>query len=479
MRYGRQEPTQALVLPYTSTRGMEAVEAYEQSGKKAYDWQALQLADIMAVDDNGLWVHQKYGLSVPRRNGKNEVVVARELWGLLNGEHICHTAHRTTTSHSAWVRLCKILADLGYTEVTRQTTQKPPDNSYKTGKQYGLESIALTNGGEIVFRTRTTSGGLGEGFDLLVIDEAQEYTDSQESALIYTVTDSMNPQTLYCGTPPTATSAGTVFLNMRSDCLTGESYDSGWAEWSIPAYTDDYKDVDLWYETNPSMGYHLTERKIRSEIKTGKEVDFNIQRLGVWLRYNQKSSITEGEWDALQVETLPEFDQSHDMYVGIKYSKFLDTVAMTIAIKTQDGNIFVESIDCRSTKTGDDWILAFLQNRHIAQIVIDGASGQETLRDEILDAQIYTPVVLPRVAEIIKAHRTFEQELNAGTIIHMDQPALRDSVSNCEKRPIGSAGGWGYKSLIEDVDCSLLDSTVLAVWAARTATESFVQEITY
>lgn len=33
------------------------------------------------------------------------------------------------------------------------------------------------------FRTRTSTDGLDEGFDLLVIDEAQEYTEDQESAL--------------------------------------------------------------------------------------------------------------------------------------------------------------------------------------------------------------------------------------------------------------------------------------------------------
>lgn len=43
--------------------------------------------------------------------------------------------------------------------------------------------------------------GLGEEFDLLVIDEAQEYTDDQASALKYVVTDSRNPQTIFCGTP--------------------------------------------------------------------------------------------------------------------------------------------------------------------------------------------------------------------------------------------------------------------------------------
>ena len=102
-RLGRQTPTQALVLPYDETKGGEAVELYEQGGRTAMDWQKVLLYDMMAVDDDGLWVHSKFGLPVPRRNGKSEVDKMRELWGLFHGEHILHTAHRTTTKHSAWI----------------------------------------------------------------------------------------------------------------------------------------------------------------------------------------------------------------------------------------------------------------------------------------------------------------------------------------------------------------------------------------
>ena len=87
--------------------------------------------------------------------------------------------------------------------------------------------------GDIQYRTRTGSGGLGEGFDLLVIDEAQEYTDDQRSALSYTVTSSQNPQTIMCGTPPTNVSKGTVFPKFWSGCLQGKEQDAYWAEWAV------------------------------------------------------------------------------------------------------------------------------------------------------------------------------------------------------------------------------------------------------
>ena len=210
-------------MPYEQTKGAEAVSLYNSTGRTAQEWQEIQLYDIMAVNDEGLWTHMKYGYSVPRRNGKSEILIMRALWGLLNGERVLYTAHRTTTSHNAWEKVIERLAKANYTE----------KDDFKTTKQFGLERIEWLKGDGIInFRTRSSKGGLGEGYDLLIIDEAQEYTADQESALKYVVTDSQNPQTLMCGTPPTAVSSGTVFYQYRRDTLSGTNVDSGWAEWS-------------------------------------------------------------------------------------------------------------------------------------------------------------------------------------------------------------------------------------------------------
>ncbi|MCD7917630.1 MAG: phage tail protein, partial [Clostridiales bacterium] len=109
VKKGRQTPTQAVTLPYEVTHGAEAVVLYNETGRTAQQWQELLLYDILAENDDGLWVHTKFGYSVPRRNGKNEIAAMRELWGLRQGENILHTAHRTTTSHAAWERLCNLL----------------------------------------------------------------------------------------------------------------------------------------------------------------------------------------------------------------------------------------------------------------------------------------------------------------------------------------------------------------------------------
>lgn len=54
-RIGRQTPTTSLVLPYKKTKGKEAVEIYNKTGRTAREWQELLIYDIMAYDDEGLW----------------------------------------------------------------------------------------------------------------------------------------------------------------------------------------------------------------------------------------------------------------------------------------------------------------------------------------------------------------------------------------------------------------------------------------
>lgn len=156
------------------------------------EWQSLLLKDIMAVNNDGCWTHMTVGYSIPRRNGKTEDVYMREIWGLHKGEQILHTAHENSTSHASFESLVDLLNAMGYEE----------KKDYIKNSALGNERITMIETkGVIKYRTRTKVGGLGLGFDLLVVDEAQEYTDTHRSALEYTISSSQNPQAIMLGTP--------------------------------------------------------------------------------------------------------------------------------------------------------------------------------------------------------------------------------------------------------------------------------------
>ena len=468
-RIGRQTPTTSLVLPYKKTKGKEAVEIYNKTGRTAREWQELLIYDIMAYDDEGLWVHSTYGYAVPRRNGKTEDVIMRILWGLKNGEKIIYTSHLISTSHSVWETITYLLDSM--------------DIKYASVKAKGKENIRLLDENDkpykldhmINFRTRSNNGGLGEGYDLLIIDEAQEYTIDQESALKYTISASSNPQIIMLGTPPTAISHGTVFQKIREKVLSGFSKNTGWAEWSVDTMQDP-KNREAWYETNPSLGQGLTERVIENE-NTTDDVDFNIQRLGHWLSYSQKSLFTENEWDSLKISKIPNF--KNKLFVGIKFGADGRHAALSIATKTDD-KIFIESIDCQSQRNGNLWIINFLKNADIEKIAVDGAGAQDVLKKDLKEYGIKIKIVLPKVKDVIVANNMFEQSITSlKNICHNGQESLRQVVTNCIKRAIGTNGGFGYKALIEEHEIALMDSAVLAHWLCASAKEKKKQRVNY
>ena len=169
---------------------------------------------------------------------------------------------------------------------------------------------------------------------------------------------------------------------------------------------------------------------------------------------------------AAALPTLPELKGR--IFVGIKYNHDAASVSLSIALRTTEDKIFVETVDCRETRAGNGWMIAFLHSLsgHAKRIVVDGANGQNLMAEAMKEARLQRPY-LPTVKEIITANAFFEQQVFTGGICHMGQPALAQAVENCEHRAIGSNGGFGYRAILDGVDISLLDSAVLACWAAE------------
>lgn len=475
-RFGRQEPSVWFTLPYTETKGNEAVELYNSTGREALEWQQSLVYDIMAVNDDGLWVHSRFGYSVPRQNGKNEVVAMREFWALKNGERGLHTAHLTMTSTAAFNRLVNLIESAGY---QRRSASNP--DGYKSGKGRGQEYIQFSKkdgGGIVHFRTRSSTGGLGETFDLLIIDEAQEYKDEHESALKYTIVSSKNPQTILLGTPPTPESSGTVFPKLRRQILRGNRPNSGWEEWSVEKIGS-VRDKESWYQTNPSLGHVLTERAIEDELpEDDKDVDFNIQRLGLWISYNQQSAISKNEWAELNVDKLPKLVGKFS--IGIKFAKDGSTSALSCACKTADDHIFAECVNLKSMRDGVGWLADFIKSVEgkYSKIYVDGANGVELLNEAMKKQHLKAPVAIT-VKEFIEANAKFEQAIFDKSLVHMEQPTVTAVVTNCEKRAIGTNGGFGYKALRDDCDIAVLDSIILAFFGASQVTEKPKKTISY
>ena len=150
-----------------------------------------------------------------------------------------------------------------------------------------------------------------------------------------------------------------------------------------------------------------------------------------------------------------------------------------MAVRTTDKKIFIEALDCRPISQGNAWLVDFLRNADVEKVVIDGANGQSLLAEELKDAGLKKIAILPKVSDVIEANASFTQAISSENIGHNGQPSLAQSATNCERRAIGSNGGFGYQSQIEGIDISLLDSCIFAYWACSTTKEKKKQRISY
>ena len=94
------------------------------------------------------------------------------------------------------------------------------------------------------------------------------------------------------------------------------------------------------------------------------------------------------------------------------------------------------------------------------------------------DARLRPPILMT-TGEAIAAFSMFETAVNNQTLCHMGQSALMQSASNVDHRAIGSSGGFGYKSIKDDVDVTLVETAAIAHWLAATAKPTRKQHISY
>ena len=467
---GSQMPRIRIEPARSSTDGKGAAMLMQAYGLTLDEWQRLVIDSWLGKDADGEYTVTSAGLSVPRQNGKNLIVEAREFYGLVvNGERILHTAHQIRTAKRAFRRLAGMFTDKKHPEIL-QTVRKI---------RYGIgeESIELNNGGMIEFTARSRQAARGyDGISLVVYDEAQELTDDQVEAIMAVLSASATGtrQLIYIGTPPYIGCTGEVFRRFRMACITaagkGEDQKSSWHEWGIAA--ENLQDVNtedrrLWYEANPALGYRLTEEFTAEEAKTLSADGFARERLGWWannVREQAQPAIDEKAWNACKSDSQkPEGKTAY----GVKFTLDGGTVVLAGACIDKDGKARISVINVKTLGMGLTWLAEWLNERYkkASCVVIDGKNGADVLIDKIRPVWMFKDSVIKASAQtVIAAASLLVNEVNEQTITWYEgQEMLRDSALTAEKRKI--AGGWGFGG----AGAELIEACSLALWGVRTS----------
>lgn len=476
-RLGSQEPRRRVINGDVSdTEGPDACALARDVGLDLYPWQRLVMDDWCSIDRAGALSFVTCGLDVPRQNGKNATLEAYEVYRLaVCGWHVLHTAHRVKTAKKSFNRLVRYFSDEEHPEVRALVERVRRTN--------GEEAIFLRNGGSIEFSARTN--GSSRGFDdiqLVVFDEAQELTDSQYDAIMYTLSASSSGerQVIYTGTPPNETCPGTVFARARRAALDATPRGTTWSSWATPelprrdaTFMDVLEDV---YLSNPSMGYLLSEEFTETEFAGSSLTGFAHERLD-WFSpvLVEAAAIPRKLWDETAIEEIGGAYPGRVAF-GVKFSADGTSYAL-VGCKLLGGhssrrlNAAVELLETGSTDQGLGGLARFLHSRRqrASVVVVDGLNGAEPLCSRLADMGVPRGyVVRPRTGDVIAASSVLLDSLRDKTVAHTPSPELDESATKSVRRAIGSRGGWGFGSGSRGGEPWCVEAAALALWGART-----------
>lgn len=460
---GNQEPRIDIYLPGNTEKAELLFELLDEYGTKLYDWQKLVLRRWLAEDKKGNFVNLTCGLSVPRQNGKSELLVARIIYGIIFRKAVgLYTAQQADTANEILRRIQDFFYENPHEEIfnllTPQFRRKPRNYNF----------IEFTNRARYSFTTRTRMGGLGKTLDEVLNDEAADMLDSHAETLRPTVSASKlkNPQFIYAGTPPMVESVGEVFQRTRTKLLKGEK--GAWTEWGTDILTDP-SDRSAWYKTNPSLGLSLLETAVEGEATSLSVDGFNRMRLGWWAGLEDKRAIPQKMWDACITEK-PKFDESFFPVYAVKFAPDRSFYSLAAAQPLTNGKIHVEIVNQRPMGEGFAKISKWLAERwqKCEKIIIDGATGQSILYEDLTSQGVFPKkIIIPHMKEIVAAHEFMWHAIQHKEVSHYNQPLLNQTVRLAKMRDLGRYGGFGWESMSKDLPTVALDAATFAYWGQK------------
>lgn len=452
-------PSVRIAPEYTESDGYDAARILRTGDMILDPWQQDVLDDWMSRGASGRWACPSCGGSVPRQNGKTALIQGRCSVGMLMfNEQVIYTAHLQKTATETFEEMKDFFENPRLKKYVREI---------KTA--LGREQIILKSGARIKFLARTRNGGRGQHGDLLVFDEAQELDESQQASFLPAISASLNPQTIYVGTPPDPNAAGTVFRGIRDRTRAGSTSRSAWFEFSVDEIGD-VTDRERWAATNPALGRRILMSTIEGECEQMDEDTFARERLGWWSPITTETvdrAIPEDDWKACGVsEPMPEGKTAY----GVKFTSDGSEVVLCGCVVPKDGPARIALIDRRPTGLGTRWLSEWLNERYhkACCVVIDGRNGVDLLIDRLKEVWLYKDSVI-RVSSrnVIAAASQLTTELSEQTVTWSQEAknheALTASALGSIKRPI--SGGWGFGG----DDPTPVEACALALWGCRTS----------
>ena len=442
--------------------GDAALEVVAAAGITLDPWQERILRASLRRR-GGAWAAFEVAVVCPRQNGKNALIEARQLAGLLVlGELlIVHSAHLATTAKVAFRRLEAVLD-------SQEWLSREVRHVWRTN---GHEAIELRSGQRIEFRTRTLGAGRGYSGDCVFFDEAMDFPEASQQAIMPVVSAQPDPQLWYTGSAvdQLVHDHGRILAGVRERGIRGGDPSLAYFEWSLDyASPDDVPAVvaasrEAWAESNPALEIRIGADYVAKEHRafSSNPHGFAVERLGV------------GDWPSLggdeTVIDLRRWGRLKDQAEIVGRPAFAFDVspdrawaAVGVAGERPDGLFQVEVVEHRR---GTGWVagrLVEMVEKSDGRAVCDARGPAGSLIPDLERAGVTVEPVTAQ--EHAQACGLLFDKVEQEQVRHLGDPLLAAALANATRRPLGDAWAWSRRG--SGADITPLVAITLALWAA-------------
>lgn len=493
-KLGSQEPTKLVktqeVLPSFLDQPLVRQRLLDFS-LDLLPWQQSVLQNSLAIKNSSLF-YKNVCLSVPRQNGKTEIIIARAFIGLIFlSEKMVYSSYREESAVAIFYRMLDLIESSP--ESLRAYFPELPSRKVKDKVIVSKDPHTNEILGRIRFITRKGGAGRGLSESLVFIDEAQNLTAGENDSLSGTIATFKNGQMWYFGTPEPAEAGATLgtsaqssqrgenlFGKIRKNILKGLPY-SLWMEWGTEKLVPRTEKI-AWYIANPSLGYSfpggrgITEEFLES--RTADDLSFAVEHLGFWSEQQRDSVIDITSWEDLKIKKEEALSfKSGKVSIAVKSSIDDKKLYVILAARKRGSTeIFTEllkTFDLSTAWEAPFWVFMkdFVKSSKCVSIVVDGILASAQIKNILSQQGIWKPngarfkqgkITFAGTSDLTSSCSSFLGAIKEKNIFHAGQEVVDLMVFDTGKRSLKS-GGFGFYSISGKNDASLIEALALAV----------------
>lgn len=469
------------LTPETSL-GFEAVKFAEQVlGIDLYPWQRWTLIHALELRDDGGFRFRTVVLLVARQNGKSTLLLVLALWRMFvdGAPLVLGTAQNLDISEELWQ------AALDVVQATPELADEVPDTAVV--KANGKKQFRTRTGERYKVTTATRKGGRGLSGDLVLLDELREHANFDAWSAVTKTTMARDRAQIW-GASNAGDTLSVVLRRLRALAHAQLEWPDGQDESEAiglgPAdLGDDADDEELaddslglfeysappgcsiadrtaWAQSNPAMGYTVTERAIAAAMRTDPEAAFRTEVLCQWVTSTVVGPFPAEDWQAT-TDNNSRLDPDSPTILAIDVSWRRDHAYIARAGYRRDGRPHVE---ITADRAGTDWVIPWLEKRRdkiTAVVVQTNGAPASSLIDQIDRAQI------PRIdwsgSHLGRAHGIAYDAVAERRVHHMQHPGLDLAAATAHTRPSGDA--WVIDRKNSPHDAAPVLAFIGALWA--------------